>query len=167
VRPATSYSPQGDRGEERVGVGGTRVFGLLLAGTLALFCLGISLSFVASALATNAAAATTEVCCAPMGKATGDADGETLVRLDNDATSGLLTTPGDEVREGEELSGRISVLTSMLVLAASPFFTSGLVLLASNASLMGGAHHCLVGVLPGGWSAAVGGRASLLGVFLL
>ena len=137
-------------------MGGVRAFGLLLvAGTLALFCLGISLSFLASALATNAAT-TTEVCCAPVGKALGDADGEVLVRLDQDATSGLLTTPGDEAREGEELSVRASLLMSMLVVAASSF----------NSSLKGVAHHPL-GVLLGGSLAAGRGRASLLGVFLL
>jgi hypothetical protein len=142
-------------------VSGVRAFRLLVAGTLALFCLGISLSFVASA------ATTTEVCCAPVGKALGDAHGEALVRLDEDATSGLLTTPGEEVREGEELSVRASVLMSMFVLAASSFFsTSGLVLLATNSSLKGGVSHSL-GVLLGGSSAAASGRASLLGVFLL
>ena len=137
-----------------------RAFRLLVAG-IALFCLGISLSFLATATIT-----TREVCCAPAGKALGVADGETLVRLDKDATSGLLTTPGEEVREGEELSLRASLLMSMLVLAASSFFsTSGLVLLARNSSLKGGVGHSL-GVL-GGSSAAAGGRASLLGVFLL
>jgi hypothetical protein len=126
---------------------------------IALFCLGISPSFVASA------ATTTEVCCAPVGKALADADGEALVRLDYDATSGLLTTPGEEVREGEELSVRASVLMSMFVLAASSFFRSGLVLVARNSSLKVGVSHSL-GVL-GGSSAAGCGRASLLGVFLL
>ena len=140
-------------------MGGVRAFGLLLlvAGTLALFCLGISSSF----LATNA---TTEVCCAPAGKALGD--GEALVRPDEDP-SGLLTTPGEEAREGEELSVRASVLRSMFVLAASSFFsTSGLVLDARNSSLKGGVSHSL-GVLLGGSSAAGCGRASFLGVFLL
>jgi hypothetical protein len=145
-------------------VGGVRALGLLAAG-IALFCLRISLSFVASALATNAAATTTEVCCAPTGKASGDADGEALVPSDKDTTSGLLTAPGDEAREGEELSVRASLLMSMLVLAASSFFGSGLVLVARNSSLKGGVSHPL-GVL-GGSSAAAGGRASLLGVFLL
>jgi hypothetical protein len=159
VRPATSYFPQRDRGEERVGVGGVRALGLLLGAGITLFCLGISPSFVASAT-------TTEVCCAPVGKALGDADGEGLVRLDYDPTSGLLTTPGEEVREGEKLSVRASVLMSMFVLAASSFFsTSGLVLVARNSSLKGGVSHSL-GVL-GGSSAAGCGRASLLGVFLL
>ena len=139
-------------------MGGVRALGLLLlvGGTLALFCLGISSSF----LATNA---TTEVCCAPAGKALGDADGDALVRLDKDP-SGLLT-PGEEAREGEELSRRASVLMSMLVLAASSFFRSGLVLVGRNSSLKGGVSHSL-GVL-GGSSAAGCGRASLLGVFLL
>ena len=142
-------------------MGGVRAFRLLVAGTLALFCLGISLSFLASA------ATTTEVCCAPVGKALADAHGEALVRLDKDATSGLLTTPGEEVREGEELSGKASLLMSMFVLAACSFFsTSGLVLLATNSSLKGGVSHSL-GVLLGGSSAAGCGRASLLGVFLL
>jgi hypothetical protein len=141
-------------------VGGVRAFRLLVGG-IALFCLGISLSFVASAATT-----TKEVCCAPGGKALGDAHGEALVRPDKDPTSGPLTTPGDEAREGEELSVRASLLTSVFVLAASPFFgTSGLSLLAKNSSFKGGASHSL-GVL-GGSSAAAGGRASLLGVFLL
>ena len=148
-------------------MGRVRAFGLLLGVGIALFCLGISLSFVASALATNAAPTTTEVCCAPGGKALEDADGEALVRLDKDPTSGPLNTPGDEVREGEKLSVRASVLMSMFVLAASSFFsTSGSMLVASNSSLKGVVSHPL-GVLLGGSSAAAGGRASLLGVFLL
>jgi hypothetical protein len=151
-------------------VGGVRILGLLVVG-ITLFCLGISLPFVASALATNAATTTTttttEVCCAPAGKASGDADGEALVLPDNDAPSGLLTTPGDEAREGEEFSVRASLLMSMLVVAASSFFGSGLVLLATSYSMKGVAHHPLGVVLPGGSSAAAGGRASLLGVFLL
>jgi len=126
---------------------------------IALFCLGISLSFLATA------ATTTEVCCAPAGKALGNVDGEVLVRLDEDATSGLLTTPGEEARQKEELSGRASLLMSMLVVAASSFFRSGLVLLARNSALKGGVSHSL-GVL-GGPSAVASGRASLLGVFLL
>jgi hypothetical protein len=132
-------------------VGGARASGLLVG--------GITLSFVASALATNAAAAattTTEVCCAPGGKALGDAHGEALVRPDEGPISGPLTTPGDEAREGEELSVRASLLMSMLVVAASSF----------NSSLKGVAYHPL-GVLLGGSLAAAGGRASLLGVFLL
>jgi hypothetical protein len=136
-----------------------RAFGILVAG-FALFCLGISLSFLATATST-----TTEVSSAPAGKALGDADGEALGRLDEDPISGLLTTPGEEVREGEELSVRASLLMSMLVVAASSFFRSGLVLLARNSSLRGVAHHSL-GML-GGSSAAASGRASLLGVFLL
>jgi hypothetical protein len=137
-------------------MGGVRASGLLVGG-IALFCLGISLSFLAGALATNAAAATTtEVCCAPGGKALGDAHGEALVRPDEDPISGPLTTPGDEAREGEELSVRASLLMSMLVVATSSF----------NSSLKGVAHHPL-GVLLGGSLAAGRGRASLLGVFLL
>jgi hypothetical protein len=77
-----------------------------------------------------------------------------------------ITAPGEEVREGEKLSVRASLLTSMLVVAASHFFTSGLVLVARNSSLKGGVSHPL-GVLLGGSSAAASGRASLLGVFLL
>ena len=101
-----------------------------------------------------------------MGKALGDAEGEASVRLDKDATSGLLTTPGEEDREGEKLSRRASLLMSMLVLAASYFFsTSSLVLVGRNSSLKGGVSYPL-GVL-GGSSAAGRGRASLLGVFLL
>ena len=139
-------------------MGGVRAFRLLVAGTLTLFCLGISLSFLASAT-------TPEVSFDPAGKALGDADGEALVRPDKYPTSGLLTTPGEEAREGEKLSVRASLLVSMLVVAASPFFRSGLVLVATNSSLKGGVSHPL-GVL-GGSSAAAGGRASLLGVFLL
>jgi hypothetical protein len=139
-----------------------RALRLLVEG-IALFCLGISFSFLASA------ATTTEVCCAPAGKALGDADGEALVRLDEDPTSVPLTTttPGEEAREAEELSVRASVLMSMLVVAASSFFsTSGLVLVARNSSFSKGVAHHPLGVL-GGSSAAAGGRASLLGVFLL
>jgi hypothetical protein len=165
VQPATSYSPE-TQGEGRVGVGGMRALRLLVAGTLALFCLGISLSFVASALATNAAPTTTEVCCVPGGKALEDAYGGALVRPDKDPTSGLLTMPAEEVREGEKLSVRASLLTSMLVVAASSFFsTSGLVSLTRNSSLKGGVGHPL-GVLGGLWAAGCKG-ASLLGVFLL
>ena len=132
----------------------------LLVMGMALFCLGILLSFLATATIT-----TKEVSSAPASKALGDADGEALVRPDKDATR-LLTTPWEEVREGEKLSRRVSVLMSMLVLAASPFFGSGLALVARNSSLIGVAHHSL-GVLPGRSSAAASGRASLLGVFLL
>ena len=141
-------------------MGGVRALRLLVMG-MALFCLGILLSFLATATIT-----TKEVSSAPASKALGDADGEALVRPDKDATSGLLPTPGEEVREGEKLSLRASVLMSVLVLAASSFFSSGLVLVARNSSLKGGVSHPL-GVLLGGWSAAAGGRASLLGVFLL
>ena len=142
-------------------MGGVRALGLLLVvAGITLFCLGILLSFLATATIT-------EVSSAPAGKALGDADGEALVRVDYDATSGLLTTPGEEVREGEELSVRVSLLMSMFVLAASSFFsTSGLVLVARNSSLKGGVSHSL-GVLLGGSSAAGCGRASFLGVFLL
>ena len=147
-------------------MGGVRASGLLVGG-IALFCLGISLSFLANALATNAAATTTEDCCAPAGEASGDAHGAALVRPDKDPTSGPLTTPGDEAREGEKLSVRVSLLTSVLVVAASSFFsTSGLMLVGRNSSLKGVVSHPL-GVLPGGSSAAANGRASLLGVFLL
>ena len=132
---------------------------LLLAG-IALFCLGILLSFLATA------ATTTEVSSAPAGKAMGNVDGEALVRLDKDATSAPLTTPAvQEARETEEGPVRASLL-SMLVVAASPFFwRSGLSLLARNSSLKGGVSHSL-GFL-GGSSAAGCGGASLLGVFLL
>jgi hypothetical protein len=164
VQPATSYFPE-TQVEGRVGVGGMRALRLLVAGTLALFCLGISLSFLASVLTTNAATTTTEVCCAPAGEASGDAHGEALVRPEKDTTSGPLTTPGEEAREGEKLSVRASLLTSMLVLAASPFFGSGLVSPTRNSSLKGGVSHPL-GVLGGLWAAGRGG-ASLLGVFLL
>jgi hypothetical protein len=158
VQPATSYFPE-TQGEGRVDVGGVRAFRLLVAG-IALFCLGISLSFLATATIT-----TTEVSSAPAGKALGNADGAALVRLDKDATSGPLTTPGEEVREGEELSVRVSLLMSMLVLAASSFFRSSLVLVARNSSSKEGVSYPL-GVL-GGSSAWASGRASLLGVFLL
>ena len=131
----------------------------LLVMGMALFCLGILLSFLATATIT-----TKEVSSAPASKALGDADGEALVRLDK-GPSGLLT-PGEEAREGEELSVRASVLMSMFVLAASSFFsTSGLALVARNSSLIGVAHPSL-GML-GASSAAASGRASLLGVFVL
>jgi hypothetical protein len=138
-------------------VGGVRAFGLLVAG-MALFCLGISLSFLASAATT-----TTEVCCAPGGKALGDADGEALVLLDEDP-SGPLTPAAEEAREKEEAPVRGSLL-SMLVVAASPFFRNGLVLVARNSSLKGGVSPSL-GVLGGSWAAACGG-VPFLGVFLL
>jgi hypothetical protein len=75
-------------------VGGVRAFGLLLVAGIALFCLGILPSFVATA-------ATTEVCCAPVDKAFGDADGEALVRLDENPSS-PLTPAAEEAREKEE-----------------------------------------------------------------
>jgi hypothetical protein len=135
---------------------GSRRANLLLAG-LVLFCLGILLSFLATA--------TTGGSSAPAGKALGDADGEALVRLDKDATSAPLTTPAvQETRETEEGPLRASLLT-MLVVAVSPFFTSSLSLLAANCSLKGGVSHSL-GVLVGWWAAGCGG-ASVLGVFLL
>src|SRR5215216_6817347 len=125
---------------------------------LALFCLGILLSFLATA--------NTEVFSAPAPTAVANVPGEALVRLDKDATSAPLTTPAvQEARETEEGPLRASLL-SMLVVAASPFFwRSGLSLLARNSSLKGGGSHSL-GFL-GGSSAAGCGGASLLGVFLL
>ena len=143
---------------KRTGGGGrpADLLDLPLAG-LALFCLGILLSFLATA--------NTEVFSAPAGKALGDVDGEALVRLDKDATSAPLTTPAvQEARETEEGPLRASLLT-MLVLAVSPFFASGLSLLATNSSLKRGVSHSL-GFLGGLWAAGCGG-ASLLGVFLL
>jgi hypothetical protein len=140
-------------------VGGVRALRPLVMG-MALFCLGILLSFLATATIT-----TKEVSSAPASKALGDADGEALVRLDKDATS-LLTTPGEEVREGEKFSVRASLLMSMLVLATSSFFTNGsLVLVASNSSLKGGVSHSF-GLLGGSWAAGCGG-VPFLGVFLL
>ena len=118
---------------------------LLLAG-LALFCLGILLSFLATA------ATTTEVSSAPAGKALGDVDGEALARLDKDARSAPLTLAVQEGRQTEEGPVRASLLT-MLVVAVS-----------AN-SLKRGMSHSL-GVL-GGSSAAACGGASVLGVFLL
>jgi hypothetical protein len=139
--------------------GGRAELGDLLSAGLAFVCLGILLSLLATATTT-----TTGVASAPAGKALGDADGEALVRLDNDATSGLLT-PGEEAREAEELSARAALLMSMLVVAASSFFTSGLVVLVTNSSLKGVAHPSL-GVPLGSRAAACGGVA-FLGVFLL
>ena len=133
---------------------GGRRADLLLAG-LALFCLGILLSFLATA-ATGGSAA-------PARTAVGNVDGEALVQLPKDATSAPLTTAVQEARETEEGPLRASLLT-MLVVAVSPFFTSGLSLLAAN-SLKRGV-SCSLGVL-GGSSAADRGGASLLGVFLL
>ena len=133
---------------------GGRRADLLLAG-LALFCLGILLSFLATA-ATGGSAA-------PARTAVGNVDGEALVQLPKDATSVPLTPAVQEARETEEGPVRASLLT-MLVVAVSPFFTSGLSLLAAN-SLKRGV-SCSLGVL-GGSSAADRGGASLLGVFLL
>ena len=145
---------------KRTGGGGGRpadLLDLLLVG-VALFCLGILLSFLATAT-------TTEVSSAPAGKALGDVDGEALVRLDKEATSYPLTTPaGQEARQTEESPLRASLLT-MLVVAVSPFFRSGLSLLARNSSLKGGVSHSL-GVLGELWATGRWG-ASFLGVFLL
>ena len=158
MRPATSYFPRETQGEERVGVGGVRAFGRLVVAGIALFCLGILLSFLGTAATT-----TTEVSSAPAGKALADVDGEALVRPAKEASYPL--SPGaQEAKEAEEGPLRASLL-SMLVVAASPFFTSGLVLLARNSSLKGGASHSL-GVLLGSSDAGRGGP-SLLGVFLL
>jgi hypothetical protein len=125
-----------------------------LAG-IALFCLGILLSFLATANA--------EVFSAPARTAVGNVHEEALVQLAKDATSVPLTPAVQEARETEEGPVRASLLT-MLVVAVSPFFTSGLSLLAAN-SLKRGV-SCSLGVL-GGSSAADRGGASLLGVFLL
>ena len=136
---------------------GSRRADLLLAG-LVLFCLGILLSFLATA--------TTEVSSAPAQKAVANVDGEALVRLDKDTTtSAPLTTPAvQEGRQTEEGPLRASLLT-MLVVAVSSFFTSGLSLLARNSSLKGGV-SCFLRLLGGLWAAGCGG-ASLLGVFVL
>src|SRR5215216_4851012 len=86
------------KGEEALHVGkrtGSRRGDLLLAG-LALFCLGILLSFLATA------ATTTEVSSAPAGKAMGNVDGEALARLDKDARSAPLTLAVQEARQTEE-----------------------------------------------------------------
>jgi hypothetical protein len=136
---------------------GSRRADLLLAG-LALFCLGILLSFLATAT-------TTEVSSAPAQKAVANVDGEALARLDKDATSAPLSTPAvQEARQTEEGPVRASLLT-MLVVAVSPFFRSGLSLLATNPSLKGGVSHSL-GLLGELWTTGCGG-ASFLGVFLL
>jgi hypothetical protein len=141
---------------KRTGGGGRRA-DLLLAG-LALFCLGILLSFLATATTT------TEVSSVPAGKALGNVDGEALVRLAKDATSAPLTTPAvQEGRQTEEDPLRASLLT-MLVVAVSPFFTSGSSLHAAN-SLKRGVSHS-IGVLLGS-SAGANGGASVLGVFVL
>ena len=144
---------------KRTGGGGRRadLLDLLLAG-LALFCLGILLSFLATA--------NTEVFSAPAQTAVWNVDGEALVRLAKDATSALLTTPAaQEARQTEENPLRASLLT-MLVVAISPFFwRSGLSLLARNSSLKREVSHSL-GVLLGS-SAGANGGASVLGVFVL
>jgi hypothetical protein len=161
--PATPKPHSLYKGEVALRVGkrtGSRradLLDLLLAG-LALFCLGILLSFLATA------ATTTEVSSAPAGKAMGNVDGEALARLDKDARSAPLTLAVQEGRQTEEGPVRASLLT-MLVVAVSPFFTSGLSLLATNSSLKRGGSHSL-GFLGGSSSAGCGG-ASVLGVFLL
>jgi hypothetical protein len=140
--------------------GGGRRAGLLdlpLAG-LALFCLGILLSFLATA--------NTEVFSAPAQTAVANVDGEALVRLDKDATSAPLTTPAaQEAKETEEGPLRASLLTMLVVAISSFFWRSGLSLLARNCSLKRGVSHSL-GVLLGS-SAGANGGASVLGVFLL
>src|SRR5215217_2993447 len=144
---------------KRLGGGDRRadLLDLLLAG-LVLFCLGILLSFLATAT-------TTEVSSAPAQKAVANVDGEALVQLAKNATSALLITPAvQEGRQTEEGPLRASLLT-MLVVAVSSFFTSGLSLLARNSSLKGGV-SCFLRLLGGLWAAGCGG-ASLLGVFLL
>jgi hypothetical protein len=146
------------KGEEALHVGkrtGGRRADLLLAG-LALFCLGILLSFLATAVTGGSAA--------PARTAVRNVDGEALVQLPKDATSAPLTPAVQEARETEEGPLRASLLT-MLVVAVSPFFTSGLSLLATNSSLKRGVSHSL-GFLLGSSAAACRG-ASLLGVFLL
>ena len=137
--------------------GGSRRADLLLAG-LALFCLGILLSFLATAT-------TTEVSSAPAGKAVANVDGEALVRLPKDATTAPLTLAVQEGRETEEGPIRASLLTMLVVAVSSFFWTSGLSLLATNCSLKRGV-SCLLGFLGGSLAAGCGG-ASLLGVFLL
>src|SRR5215216_6230282 len=124
---------------ERTGGRRADLLDLLLAG-LALFCLGILLSFLATA--------NTEVSSAPTGKAVWNVHGEALVQLAKDATSAPLTTPAaQEARETEEGPVRASLL-SMLVVAVSYFFTSGLSLPATNSSLKEGV-ICFLGVLGG------------------
>jgi hypothetical protein len=91
-------------------------------------------------------------------------DGEALARLDKEASYPLSTPAMQEARQTEEGPLRASLLT-MLVVAVSPFFRSGLVLVARNSSLKGGVSHSL-GVLQG-LSAGANGGASVLGVFLL
>ena len=144
---------------KRTGGGGRRadLLDLPLAG-LALFCLGILLSFLATAT-------TTEVFSAPAQTAVGNVDGEALVRLDKDARSAPLTLAVQEGRQTEEGPVRASLLTMLVVAVSSFCWRSGLTLLARNSSLKRGGSHSL-GVL-GGSSAAGCGGASLLGVFLL
>src|SRR5215207_75618 len=144
---------------KRTGGGRRADLGDLLLVGLALFCLGILLSFLATA------ATPTEVSSAPAGKAVANVDGEALVRLDKDATSAPLSTPAvQEARQTEESPLRASLLT-MLVVAVSSFWTSGLSLLQANCSLKRGV-SCFLGFLGGSLAAGCGG-ASLLGVFLL
>jgi hypothetical protein len=145
-------------GKRQGGRKGADLLDLLLAG-LALFCLGILLSFLAIAAST-----TTEVSSAPAGKPLGNVDGEALARLDKEASYPLSTPAMQEARQTEEGPLRASLLT-MLVVAVSPFFRSGLVLVARNSSLKGGVSNSL-GVLQG-LSAGANGGASVLGVFLL
>ena len=134
---------------------GADLLDLLLVG-LTLFCLGILLPFLATA--------NTELFSAPAQTAVANVDGEALVQLPKDATSAPLTTPAaQEGRQTEEGPLRASLLT-MLVVAVSPFFTSGSSLHAAN-SLKRGVSWSL-GVLLG-LSAGANGGASLLGVLLL
>src|SRR5215217_3577607 len=79
------------KGEEALRVGKqTGMRGDLLLAGLALFCLGILLSFLATA--------TTEVSSAAAGKAVANVDGEALARLDKEA-SGPLTPAAQEARQ--------------------------------------------------------------------
>ena len=147
-------------GKRTAGGGGRRadLLDLLLVG-LALFCLRILLSFLATATST-------EITSAPAGEAVAKVDGETLARLDKDATSAPLTTPAvQEAKETEEGPLRASLLTMLVVAISSFFWRSGLSLLARNCSLKRGVSHSL-GVLLGS-SAGANGGASVLGVFLL
>jgi hypothetical protein len=139
---------------------GSRRADLLLAG-VAVFCLGILLSFLATATTTT----TTEVSSAPAGKAVANVHGEALVQLAKDATSAPLTTLAvQEARQTEEGPLRASLLT-MLVVAVSPFFTGGLSSLATNSSLKRGVMWSF-GFLRGSSVADCRG-ATVLGVFLL
>ena len=90
-------------------------------------------------------------------------NGEALARLDKEA-SAPLTPAVQEGRQTEEGPLRASLLT-MLVVAVSSFFRSGLSLLARNSSLKRGVSHS-IGVLLGS-SAGANGGASVLGVFVL